>query len=147
MGPTWVLSAPVGPHVVPMNLAIRDELLFVMLMQCELIVCIFFQNHRPWSKLLIVSWLNIDTDDVDVYIQLGSTPRTRALVHFIHYLFKELCNKDARASNDFDNGLTWNKKGLKWSDDLQKLRYELDIYHKGTVNGSPKTVGFTRVCL
>ena len=24
MGPTWVLSAPAGPHVDPMNLAIRD---------------------------------------------------------------------------------------------------------------------------
>ena len=24
MGPTWVLSAPDGPHVSPMNLAIRD---------------------------------------------------------------------------------------------------------------------------
>ena len=26
MGPTWVLSAPDGPHVGPMNLAIRDIL-------------------------------------------------------------------------------------------------------------------------
>ena len=25
MGPTWVLSAPDGPHVGPMNLAIRDH--------------------------------------------------------------------------------------------------------------------------
>ena len=25
MGPTWVLSAPDGPHVGPMNLAIRDN--------------------------------------------------------------------------------------------------------------------------
>ena len=25
MGPTWVLSAPDGPDVGPMNLAIRDE--------------------------------------------------------------------------------------------------------------------------
>ena len=25
MGPTWVLSAPDGPHIVPMNLAIRDD--------------------------------------------------------------------------------------------------------------------------
>ena len=25
MGPTWVLSAPDGPHVGPMNLAIRDD--------------------------------------------------------------------------------------------------------------------------
>ena len=24
MGPTWILSAPDGPHVGPMNLAIRD---------------------------------------------------------------------------------------------------------------------------
>ena len=24
MGPTWVLSAPDGPHVGPMNLAIRE---------------------------------------------------------------------------------------------------------------------------
>ena len=24
MGPTWVLSAPGGPHVGPMNLAIRE---------------------------------------------------------------------------------------------------------------------------
>ena len=26
MGPTWVLSAPDGPHVGPMNLAMRDVL-------------------------------------------------------------------------------------------------------------------------
>ena len=26
MGPTWVLSAPDGPHVGPMNLAIREPL-------------------------------------------------------------------------------------------------------------------------
>ena len=25
MGPTWVLSAPDGPHVGPMNLAVRDQ--------------------------------------------------------------------------------------------------------------------------
>ena len=25
IGPTWVLSAPDGPHVGPMNLAIRDS--------------------------------------------------------------------------------------------------------------------------
>ena len=28
MGPTWVLSAPYGPHVGPMNLAIRDVFIF-----------------------------------------------------------------------------------------------------------------------
>ena len=34
MGPTWVLSAPEGPHVGPMNLAIRD-----------VIGCLFNQIH------------------------------------------------------------------------------------------------------
>ena len=28
IGPTWVLSAPDGPHVGPMNLAIRDALVY-----------------------------------------------------------------------------------------------------------------------
>ena len=28
MGPTWVLSAPDGPHAGPMNLAIRDGYLW-----------------------------------------------------------------------------------------------------------------------
>ena len=31
MGPTWVLSAPDGPHVGPINLAIRALLLTVVL--------------------------------------------------------------------------------------------------------------------
>ena len=28
MGPTWVLSAPDGPHIGPMNLAIRENIQF-----------------------------------------------------------------------------------------------------------------------
>ena len=35
MGPTWVLSAPNGPHLGPMNLAIRDVLLSVNTMPAE----------------------------------------------------------------------------------------------------------------
>ena len=30
MGPTWVLSAPDGPHVGPMNLAIKEHILYNM---------------------------------------------------------------------------------------------------------------------
>ena len=37
MGPTWVLSAPDGPHVGPMNLAIRVVSKFSM-MQCFLVM-------------------------------------------------------------------------------------------------------------
>ena len=31
MGPTWVLSAPAGPHVGPMNLAIKECLSVVLM--------------------------------------------------------------------------------------------------------------------
>ena len=31
MGPTWVLSAPDGPRVGPMNLAIRDSYVYIYL--------------------------------------------------------------------------------------------------------------------
>ena len=40
MGPTWVLSAPDGPHVGPMNLAIR-------------VVTWFPDSGRPGAKLII----------------------------------------------------------------------------------------------
>ena len=31
MGPTWVLSAPDGPHVGPMNLAIREAKMVILI--------------------------------------------------------------------------------------------------------------------
>ena len=43
MGPTWVLSAPDGPHVGPMNLAIRDDITR-MLMHLILLADWLFQN-------------------------------------------------------------------------------------------------------
>ena len=39
MGPTWILSAPDGPHVGPMNLAIREA-------------------YMPWYTLPCVEWLH-----------------------------------------------------------------------------------------
>ena len=51
MGPTWVLSAPAGPHVGPMNLAIRDyfsNFLFIAWcvkdagIHCGYLLCIIF---------------------------------------------------------------------------------------------------------
>ena len=47
MGPTWVLSAPDGPHVSPWNLAIRD-------------------NYIP-CKHLPKNWLYAQTSDYDPY--------------------------------------------------------------------------------
>ena len=43
MGPTWVLSAPDGPHVGPMNFAIWDSLTVVTL-------CVIVLKRRIRSK-------------------------------------------------------------------------------------------------
>ena len=47
VGPTWVLSAPDGPHVGPMNLAIRE---------CWVDCC--YSTSQKWCRLLcfIVVW-------------------------------------------------------------------------------------------
>ena len=58
MGPTWVISAPDGPHVGPMNLAIRGGLKILQ----TLILCSEHKTHfilfqvrkRPYSALRLV---------------------------------------------------------------------------------------------
>ena len=46
VGPTWFLSAPDGHHVGPMNLAIRDAMLWIFILCC---VCLC-SNKPPWGK-------------------------------------------------------------------------------------------------
>ena len=40
MGPTWVLSASDGPHVGPMNLAIRDTMRYTLCVTFGQILCV-----------------------------------------------------------------------------------------------------------
>ena len=52
MGPTWVLSAPDGPHVGPMNLAIRVHRRFQDKILCSvtnLVYCIVEISDTPFS--------------------------------------------------------------------------------------------------
>ena len=46
MGPTWVLSAPDGPHVGPMNLAIRVSILDRLkpIIRCTRILCVGYPS-------------------------------------------------------------------------------------------------------
>ena len=49
IGPTWVLSAPAGPHVDPMNLAIRDD--FIQLWHFKsysVMACAYAKNVVIW---------------------------------------------------------------------------------------------------
>ena len=51
MGPTWVLSAPDGPHVGPQNLAIRAVLLWWWKLMCHIM------SYHEWHiDTLHVSW-------------------------------------------------------------------------------------------
>ena len=55
-GPTWVLSAPDGPHVGPMNLAIGVGK-YYLLRYVEIsaqVTCCFFDEHH--IKLTVEQW-------------------------------------------------------------------------------------------
>ena len=51
MGPTWVLSAPDGPHVGPMNLAIKGD--NVLMDPCDLFTLWWLQGHFIGSILFL----------------------------------------------------------------------------------------------
>ena len=55
MGPTWVLSAPAGPHVGPMNLAIRDvrsPILYPSCIQIWMWGCVRRRNSVPHCNVI-----------------------------------------------------------------------------------------------
>ena len=58
MGPTWVLSAPGGPYVGPMNLAIRD----------------IFLEQEGNSQLSAAQLSNTDFNEVDIIRKILFTP-------------------------------------------------------------------------
>ena len=91
MGPTWVLSAPDGPHVGPMNLAIRDGLQII-----HHFVRAWLTNYIPNKPL----------DDF-VYLQVGCNLRTRWRVY-------HRWQKNIRSTWCF--GL---KTNLKWRLDME----------------------------
>ena len=63
MGPTWVLSAPDGPHVGPMNLAIRVQMPWQRIIHVFYEVLLAIRDfkspllvRRRWNASLLVSW-------------------------------------------------------------------------------------------
>ena len=82
MGPTWVLSVPDGPHVGPMNLAIRDAFLIHYMATG---VHQLFQ-HRQLSKyeLLLVAgvktsmriWVMLSFVYISIYLCICDGPTT-----------------------------------------------------------------------
>ena len=56
MGPTWVLSAPCGPHVGPINLAIRvAAYVFQFIFPSEIAFCYIKINVLPYSTHITLS--------------------------------------------------------------------------------------------
>ena len=54
MGPTWVLSSPGGPHVGPMNLAIRDYLPRLHLRVASMQAARHYQHARTMCEVYCV---------------------------------------------------------------------------------------------
>ena len=51
MGPTWVMSAPDGPHVVPINLAIR--VLLIKLLHASTAITIYNKLHQLQESAIV----------------------------------------------------------------------------------------------
>ena len=62
MGPTWVLSAPDGSHVGPMNLAIRATHVYLWYISIHVISASVFLPHSGRSRLVLcLLWLMVIT--------------------------------------------------------------------------------------
>ena len=64
MGPTWVLSAPDGPHVGPMNIAIRVPLhaqsdIWYLFIFAVWIAFFMITYTRVWNKKAQSTWFNL----------------------------------------------------------------------------------------
>ena len=93
MGPTWVLSAPDGPHVGPMNLAIR----VIMPPTLQLHLPQRFQNTIQTFKVI---WLH-ERAEMDVE-GLG-------LLHQLRAISRDQLEGIARDSFDGQGRLKWQK--------------------------------------
>ena len=85
MGPTWVLSAPDGPHVGPMNLAIRECLMYT-----PGIYVIIYGNTiltEDWwqlivqggATLLFMAWQPVSQNELDFH-KKETDPRVQAFL-------------------------------------------------------------------
>ena len=72
MGPTWVLSAPDGPHVGPMNLAIRDGNLRCIWMDGWNLI--YASPGPQWVKVIYVKLILWKYPMASPYCQSISTP-------------------------------------------------------------------------
>ena len=57
MGPTWVLSAPDGPHVVPINLAIK--VLFIRTLPLSVTKFLIIITPHPSSAYLYITYMTL----------------------------------------------------------------------------------------
>ena len=77
MGPTWVLSAPDGPHVGPMNLAIRgEEQSHVLKMEqyvcllhdiCMYVLCMITEYIYLYKQTEHAWWEYVNIFPIDIY--------------------------------------------------------------------------------
>ena len=97
MGPIWVLSAPDGPHVDPLNLAIRDGCPWWIL------YILYGQYHGCWYPGEVRSHV-INSQGVDpVHYREDSN-------HWqIHCLFKHLCRLTSKKKNQISLSKYWTQ--------------------------------------
>ena len=103
MGPTWVLSAPDGPHVGSMNLAIRD------VWQCFVAygICTLNCETRKWSIWDVYRHTMVDI--LDTIIAKIKSEGQRLLFFILHILNDVTINSNKSTNGGYHGYVYWDE--------------------------------------
>ena len=90
MGPTWVLSAPGGPHVGPMNFVTRDNIIYCISQG----LCTWFVSVVAWQRLILtfkVSWDFLGSRR-PFWMMSSSQEKYLSITSKQWYLVENMCN-------------------------------------------------------
>ena len=130
MGPTWVLSAPDGPHVVPMNIAIRGHVMHPT-------ICLSFQQKACFDTLLSLALLytiNFEGQRVQNFYRM-------LVVKNLNYVppgKREDSNKIQHVNNDWITARFGISRPQFWI----LAKHLIGIFHKRKFEKPSSIVGF-----
>ena len=84
MGPTWLLPAPDGPHVGPMNLAIRGKSSFFKVLGCHQTsdTPLMYLNSSPPSAAYMCQWIGSSLVQIMACRLFGAKPLSKPVLKY-----------------------------------------------------------------
>ena len=114
MGPTWVLSAPGGPHDGPINLAIRDVVQYKYSQNTGYPLNITLIVHRCYRSLAAVTPIKYEYEPQDLHYTSSKSISSRIKSpspQTSGFYFEEIASKLVTVLKKVDCGWTF---GIRW---------------------------------